>query len=166
MNIRKETTSDIEAITEVTIAAFKTVPISNHTEQFIIKALRAAGTLTLSLVAELDGRVVGHIAFSPVIISDGTKDWYGLGPVSVLPDYQKQGIGKSLINEGLSLLKDMGGQGCALVGDPNYYIRFGFKNYPQLVHEGIPQEVFLALPFNEKIPPGIVVFHEGFWVKG
>jgi len=166
MNIRKETTSDIEAITEVTIAAFKTVPISNHTEQFIIKALRAAGTLTLSLVAELDGRVVGHIAFSPVIISDGTKDWYGLGPVSVLPDYQKQGIGKSLINEGLSLLKDMGGQGCALVGDPNYYIRFGFKNYPQLVHEGIPQEVFLALPFNEKIPQGIVVFHEGFWVKG
>jgi putative acetyltransferase len=166
MNIRKETTSDIEAITEVTIAAFKTVPISNHTEQFIIKALRAAGALTLSLVAELDGRVVGHIAFSPVIISDGTKDWYGLGPVSVLPDYQKQGIGKSLINEGLSLLKDMGGQGCALVGDPNYYIRFGFKNYPQLVHEGIPQEVFLALPFNEKIPKGIVVFHEGFWVKG
>ena len=166
MNIRKETTSDIEAITEVTIAAFKTVPISNHTEQFIIKALRAAGALTLSLVAEFDGRVVGHIAFSPVIISDGTKDWYGLGPVSVLPDYQKQGIGKSLINEGLSLLKDMGGQGCALVGDPNYYIRFGFKNYPQLVHEGIPQEVFLALPFNEKIPQGIVVFHEGFWVKG
>ena len=166
MIIRKETTSDIEAITQVTIAAFKTLPISNHTEQFIIKALRAAGALTISLVAEIDGRVVGHVAFSPVIISDGATGWYGLGPVSVLPDYQKQGIGKALINKGLSLLKDMGGEGCALVGDPNYYKRFGFKNYPELIHEGIPQEVFLILPFTEKIPKGIVVFHEGFKANG
>ena len=166
MIVRKETTSDIDAITEVTIAAFKTLPISNHTEQFIIKALRAAGALTISLVAEIDGRVVGHVAFSPVIISDGATGWYGLGPVSVLPDYQKQGIGKALINKGLSLLKDMGGEGCALVGDPNYYKRFGFKNYPELFHEGVPQEVFLVLPFTEKIPKGIVVFHEGFKANG
>jgi len=166
MIIRGETTSDIEAIAQVTIAAFRTLPISNHTEQFIIKALRAAGALALSLVAEIEGRVVGHVAFSPVVISDGTKDWYGLGPVSVLPEYQRQGIGKSLINEGLSKLKLSGGQGCALVGDPNYYIRFGFKNFPELVHEGIPQEVFLALPFNERIPRGIVVFHEGFMARG
>jgi len=166
MIIRKETTSDIEAITQVTIAAFKTLTISNHTEQFIIKALRAAGALTISLVAEIDGCVIGHVAFSPVIISDGATGWYGLGPVSVLPDYQKQGIGKALINKGLSLLKDMGGEGCALVGDPNYYKRFGFKNYPELIHEGIPQEVFLVLPFTEKIPKGIVVFHEGFKANG
>lgn len=166
MLIRKETSSDIETITRVTISAFKTLPISNHTEQFIIKALRAAGALTLSLVAEIDGQVVGHMAFSPVTISDGPKGWYGLGPVSVLPEYQKQGIGKSLINEGLSLLKDMGGQGCALVGDPNYYKRFGFRNVPGLIHEGVPQEFFLVLPFTEKIPQGIVVFHEGFWANG
>jgi len=166
MIIRKETTSDIETITQVTIAAFKTLTISNHTEQFIIKALRAAGALTISLVAEIDGCVIGHVAFSPVIISDGATGWYGLGPVSVLPDYQKQGIGKALINKGLSLLKDMGGEGCALVGDPNYYKRFGFKNYPELIHEGIPQEVFLVLPFTEKIPKGIVVFHEGFKANG
>lgn len=124
--------------------------------------MRAAGALTISLVAEIDGQVVGHIAFSPVTVSDGAAGWYGLGPVSVLPDYQKQGIGKALINEGLSLLKDMGSQGCALVGDPNYYKRFGFKNYPELVYEGIPQEFFLVLPFTEKIPKGTVVFHEGF----
>jgi putative acetyltransferase len=166
MIIRKETALDIEAITRVTISAFRTLPISNHTEQFIIKALRTEGALTLSLVAEIEGRVVGHIAFSPITISDGTKDWYGLGPVSVLPEYQKQGIGKAIINEGLSLLKDMGGQGCALVGDPNYYKRFGFKNYPELFHEGIPQEFFLVLPFTEKIPKGSVVFHEGFKAKG
>ena len=166
MIIRKETTSDIEAITQVTIAAFKTLQISNQTEQFIIKALRNANALTISLVAEVDGRVVGHIAFSPVTISDGSPNWYGLGPVSVLPEYQKQGIGESLVNKGLSLLKAMGGKGCALVGDPAYYQRFGFRNIPDLVHEGIPQEVFLALPFTEKVPQGMVIFHEGFLATG
>lgn len=162
MIVRKETDTDIDAITDVTIAAFKTLPISENTEQFIIKALRAAGVLTISLVAEIEGRVVGHIAFSPIKITDGTKDWYGLGPVSVLPELHKKGIGKALINEGLSLLKELGSRGCALVGDPKYYNRFGFKNYPELIHEGAPQDVFLALPFNEKIPSGIVTFHEGF----
>ena len=166
MIIRKETDADIEAITEITIAAFNTLSISNHTEHFIIKALRAAGVLTVSLVAEVEGQIVGHIAFSPVKVTDGTKDWYGLGPVSVLPKYHKKGIGKSLVKEGLSLLKELGGQGCVLVGDPNYYNRFGFKNYPELIHEGIPQEVFLALPFNEKVPRGTVIFHEGFLAKG
>lgn len=165
MILRNERAADIEAITDVTIAAFKNHPISNHTEQFIIKALRAAGALTVSLIAEIDGQVVGHIAFSPVTLSDGATGWYGLGPVSVLPDYQKQGIGKSLINKGLSLLKDMGGRGCALVGDPNYYKQFGFRNYPELIHEGVPQEFFFALPFTEKVPKGIVAFHEGFWAK-
>jgi putative acetyltransferase len=166
MIIRNETISDIEAISKVTIAAFKNLAISNHTEQFIINALRNANALTISLVAELDGNVVGHIAFSPVAISDGSLDWYGLGPISVLPEHQKQGIGKSLILEGLSLLKDIGGRGCALVGDPNYYKRFGFRNIPDLIHEGIPQEVFLVMPFDEKIPRGTVVFHEGFWANG
>ena len=166
MIIRKETDADIAAITEVTLAAFKNHPISNQTEHFIINALRDADALTLSLVAEIDGSVVGHIAFSPVIISDGTKDWYGLGPISVLPEYQKQGIGKSLVNEGLSSLKELSGQGCVLVGDPKYYQRFGFKNFPELVHEGVPQEVFLALSFTKRVPQGIVLFHEGFLANG
>lgn len=166
MIIRKEQAADSEAIAQVTIAAFKTLPISNHTEQFIINALRAAGALTLSLVAEIDGRIVGHVAFSPVTISDGTRDWYGLGPISVSPEYHKQGIGKALINNGLSLLKELGGQGCALVGDPNYYNRFGFRNYPTLLYEEIPQEYFLALPFTSRVPQGIVVFHQGFLANG
>ncbi|MEN8126849.1 MAG: N-acetyltransferase [Planctomycetota bacterium] len=162
ITLRKETVADIEAITEVTKAAFKNLPVSNQTEQFIVKALRDAEALTLSVVAEMDGHIVGHIAFSPITMSDGTPDWYGLGPISVLPEYQKQGIGKSLINKGLSLLKELGGQGCALVGDPNYYKCLGFKNFSQLVYEEVPQEVFLILPFNEKVPQGTVVFHEGF----
>jgi putative acetyltransferase len=166
MIIRNETVSDIEAIAEVTITAFRNLPISNQTEQFIINALRAADALTISLVAEIDGRVVGHIAFSPVTISDGSLNWYGLGPISVLPEYQRQGIGTSLIKKGLLLLKGLGGQGCVLVGDPNYYKRFGFRNIPDLVYEGIPQEFFLALPFNEKYPEGIVLFHKGFLANG
>jgi len=164
--LRKETTADINAITEVTIAAFKHLPVSNQTEQFIIKALRSAGALTISLVAVVDEDVVGHIAFSPVVMSDGTKDWYGLGPISVLPERQRLGIGKALINEGLSMLNKIGGHGCALVGDPDYYKRFGFTNFPELVHEGIPQEVFWVLPFNGKVPEGTIEFHEGFTAKG
>ncbi|MCX5856284.1 MAG: GNAT family N-acetyltransferase, partial [Deltaproteobacteria bacterium] len=71
MIIRNETISDIEAISKITIAAFQNLQISNHTEQFIINALRNANVLTISLVAEIEGQVVGHIAFSPVTISDG-----------------------------------------------------------------------------------------------
>jgi putative acetyltransferase len=162
MIIRNETESDIEVISDVTKAAFENHPISNHTEQFIINALRAANALTISLVAEIDGKVVGHIAFSPVTISDGSQDWYGLGPISVLPEHQKQGIGKSLIHEGLSQLKAREAKGCVLVGDPYYYERFGFRSFPELTHEGVPQENVLALPLGENKAQGVAVFHHGF----
>ncbi len=166
MTIRSETNDDIDAITEVTLAAFKTLAISSHTEQFIITALRAAKGLTISLVAEMDGHVVGHVAFSPVTISDGTENWYGLGPVSVSPEYQRQGIGKYLIREGLSRLKAENAQGCCLVGHPEYYKKFGFKNISGFVYEGVPQEVFLALSFDGQLPQGTVTFHEGFKAVG
>ena len=162
IDIRTETNDDIGAIAEVTVAAFQTLAISNHTEQFIIEALRAAKALMVSLVAESGGRVIGHIAFSPVTISDGTPDWYGLGPVSVLPQYQRQGIGKALIHAGMSQLKGMQACGCCLVGHPEYYRKFGFDNSPELVHEGVPPEFFLALSFDGKTPRGKVTFHEGF----
>ena len=164
--IRNETQDDVCAITEVTIAAFKTLEISHHTEQFIIQALRAAKALTLSLVAEMDRRVIGHIAFSPVTISDGTPNWYGLGPVSVLPEHQRKGIGKALIVVGLSRLKDMNAQGCCLVGHPDYYKKFGFKNLSGLVLEGVPPEVFFALSFDGHTPQDSVAFHEGFKADG
>jgi len=166
ITIRGETDADIGTITKVTIAAFKTLEISNHTEQLIVEALRAAQALTISLVAEVNGRVIGHIAFSPVTISDDTRNWYGLGPVSVLPEYQRQGIGKALIREGLSRLRDINAQGCCLVGHPDYYRKFGFKNISGLVHEGVPQEVFFALSFDGHTPQGTVTFHEGFEADG
>ena len=162
MIIRKETQADIEVITEITKLAFENHPYSRNTEQFIINALRAANALTISLVGEIDGKLVGHIAFSPVTFSDGSKNWYGVGPISIRPACQKQGIGTKLVNEGLNLLKDLGAEGCVLVGDPKYYIRFGFKSPNELKYEGVPQENFLALPFCNRIPKGTVQFHRAF----
>jgi putative acetyltransferase len=166
MIIRNENESDIEAIAEITKTAFATCPYGEHTEQFIVSALRAAGALTVSLVAQIGPNVVGHVAFSPVTISDGSPDWYGLGPVSVLPSHQRQGIGTALIREGLSLLQAQGAKGCVLVGEPAYYQRFGFRNLPVLTLDGVPPEVFLALPFEDQTPKGIVVFHSAFWAHG
>ena len=164
--IRNETSEDIGPIAEVTIAAFRTLEISNQTEHFIIEALRAAGALTLSLVAKVGGRVVGHIAFSPVTMSDGTQDWYGLGPVSVLPEYQRRGIGTALIRGGLSRLKGMHARGCCVVGHPDYYRKLGFENVPGLVYEGVPREVFFALAFDGHATPVTVTFHEAFQADG
>ena len=164
--IRSETSADVSAIAEVTAEAFKTLAISKNTEQFIIAALRDAKALSVSLVADVEGRVVGHIAFSPVTISDGCPNWYGLGPVSVLPECQRRGIGSALIQKGISCLKDLGAQGCCLVGHPQYYRRFGFQNIPGLVCEGVPEDVFFALSLDGHIPQGIVEFHMGFAADG
>ncbi|KAB2888786.1 MAG: N-acetyltransferase [Desulfobulbaceae bacterium] len=165
-SIRNEAAADFAAITDITVAAFQTLEISCHTEQFIIEALRAASALSVSLVAEEEGRVIGHIAFSPVAISDGSSNWYGLGPVSVLPEYQRRGIGRALIEAGLLRLKAINAQGCCLVGHPEYYGRFGFKNTPGLACEGVPPEVFSALSFDGTVPQGTVTFHAGFGAKG
>lgn len=164
--IRNEESTDFAAISEVTAAAFESMEISDHTEQFVVEALRSAKALTVSLVAEAGGMVVGHIAFSPVTLSDGTQDWYGLGPVSVHPDFQRRGIGKALILEGLSRLKNFNAKGCCLVGHPQYYRQFGFRNVEGLVHDGIPAEVFFALTFDGNIPQGNVLFHEAFKATG
>ncbi|MBI4798991.1 MAG: N-acetyltransferase [Desulfarculus sp.] len=104
----------------------------------------------------------GGAAKTTVLDAHKTCGWYGMGPVSVLPKYQRQGIGSALVREGLSRLRALGAQGCALVGPPEYYQRFGFKNDPALVHEGIPQEVFLVLPLGDSQARGVVVFHEAF----
>ena len=160
--VRPEAPSDVAAVAAVTAAAFEDHPFSSGSEPFIVDALRRTGALALSLVAEADGRVVGHIAFSPVELSDGTPGWYGLGPVSVLPAFQRRGIGSALVLDGLSRLKDLGGRGCVLVGEPRFYGRFGFKARPDLRHEGVPPEVFLALPFAGRLPRGAVAFHEAF----
>ncbi len=164
--IRDERDADIDAIRDVTVAAFRNVEVSQQTEQHIVAALRAADALTISLVAESTGRIVGHLALSPVTVSDGTPAWYGLGPVSVLPEYQRQGIGSALIEAGLARLRALDAAGCCLVGHPEYYRRFGFENASGLAHPGVPPEVFFVLPFGGQVPQGTIAFHEAFLADG
>ncbi len=162
LDIRPETPADIDAIDIITRAAFQNEEYSSHTEQFIVKSLRNAGQLSLSLVAEADGKVVGHVAISPVLISDKSLNWFGLGPLSVVPEYQNQGIGSLLMERALATLKQHHAAGCVLLGEPDYYGRFGFKAFQNLVLDGGPPEYFQALPFGDEIPTGSVSYHEAF----
>lgn len=165
ITIRPETPSDEDGIEQVTRRAFLSHPYSQQTEQFIIRALRADHALSVSLVAEEAGRIVGHIALSPVSISNGASGWYGLGPISVEPERQRRGIGRALMEKSLAELRKMGANGCVLVGDPAFYTRFGFANNPALVLEGVPQEFFLSLSLGTSAAQGKVQFHPAFQAK-
>lgn len=164
--IREELPSDVMAIHAVTVAAFLNAPHTAHTEQFIVDALRKAGALFVSLVAEQAGSVVGHVAVSPVTVSDGSSGWYGLGPISVIPELQGQGIGSLLMKEALQRLRETGAAGCVLVGEPAYYSRFGFKAESEIVLPDVPPEYIQVLAFGPSLPRGIVTFHESFSAQG
>jgi predicted N-acetyltransferase YhbS len=160
--IRPETPADIAAIFAVTEAAFRTAAHSAGTEQFIVNALRRAGALAVSLVAELDRVVVGHVAVSPVTISDGAAGWFGLGPISVLPAHQGRGIGSRLMRAALDALRERAAAGCMLVGDPAYYQRFGFRTATGLSYPGVPPEYFMVVTFGPPLPSGVATFHDAF----
>jgi putative acetyltransferase len=162
MRIRPETPQDCSAIEKVHIVAFAGHPYSRQTEHLIVNALRADHALTVSLVAEADGEVVGHIAFSPVKINGHDSAWFLLGPVGVLPEHQRRGIGQELIRGGLRAIKSLGAEGCALVGDPAYYARFGFAHNAELVIEGLPAKYCMFLPMSDPIPSGSVSHHAAF----
>jgi putative acetyltransferase len=162
IEIRTETAADAPGIEAVTIAAFVHAPHTSRTEQHIVGALRRAGKLTVSLVADANGKVIGHVAVSPVSISDGTSAWFGLGPLSVTPEHQRCGVGSRLMREALRILREQGAAGCVLLGEPDYYARFGFQVDPNLVLPGIPPGYFQALPFDSSRPHGTVSYHEAF----
>ena len=162
INIRPEVSADCGTIHTLTQAAFKDMPFSDGDEPDLVDRLRADGDLTLSLVAEDATRIVGHIAFSPVEISDGTKNWYGLGPVSVWPDLQKGGIGGALINRGIADLREIGARGIILLGSPVYYSRFGFEHDPALTYPGPPPEYFQRLVLTGEQPSGEVRYSAAF----
>jgi putative acetyltransferase len=163
MIVRPEREGDIDAIRTLTETAFRTAPHADGTEHLIIDRLRAAGVLTLSLVAEADGTIVGHVAFSPVSLSDGSSGWYGLSPISVDPARQGEGIGGKLIGEGLERLKALGATGCVLLGDPAYYSRFGFTPDTRLTLDGVPPEYFMRVAFSPVYGAGSVSYHPGFY---
>lgn len=160
--LRAEMPEDIDAISKLTTAAFENTEHSSGTEAAIVDALRAAGALTISLVALENEEIVGHIAFSPVTIESGAEAWYGLGPVSVRPDRQGYGIGKMLIESGLAQLKQNGANGCVVLGDPGYYTRFGFTSDPALRYADVPAEYFQRIVFKGPPPTGAVAYHAGF----
>ncbi len=164
--IRPERPGDIAAISRITELAFRFHPHSNQTEQFIIEALRRAGALSVSLVAEVEGEVVGHVAFSPVEFSDGTANWYALGPISVAPELQRQGIGQALVHAGLDALRALGAEGCVLVGDPGYYERFGFRSRPDCTMHGVPQENVMSLALGQRHAAGEITHHPAFGAQG
>ncbi|WP_447899880.1 GNAT family N-acetyltransferase [Stenotrophomonas sepilia] len=160
--IRPEIREDRAVIHALTEAAFREAPHSSHTEQFIVDALRSRGELSLSLVAEKDGQVVGHVALSPVTISDGSTGWFGLGPISVLPGWQAQGVGAALMHAALDALRGQGAQGCVVLGEPSYYGRFGFRAEPGLMLPGVPPEYFQALCLRPPMAQGAVQYSPAF----
>jgi putative acetyltransferase len=160
--VRDERPEDAAEIAEVTRLAFVDHPDAGLTEGRIIEALRAADALSVSLVAEHTGRVVGHIGFSTVEISDGSRGWFGLGPLSVAPAMQGRGIGSRLVIEGLARLQSVGASGCVVLGDEGFYGRFGFDDDHDLVLQSVPQTFFHALKFTPGQPHGRVTFHPVF----
>lgn len=163
--IRPEEPFDASAIELVTIEAFKNAPHTDHTEQFIVRDLRLANALAVSLVAEANGRIIGHVAVSPIRISDGVDRWFGLGPISVLPTHQGKGVGTQLMDAALQQLRATSVNGCVVLGDPNYYGRFGFSPVAGLVLSGVPAEYFQAIAWDSRIPRGEVRYHQAFEAK-
>lgn len=160
--IRPERSDDHGVLGELIASAFAGKPYAEGDEADLVVALRRADALTLSLVAELDGVVVGQVAFSPARTSAGAEGWYGLGPVAVLPAYQRKGVGSRLIRAGLERLAGQGAAGCILVGDPAYYTRFGFRVCPENAPAGQPAEFFMVKELGGRRPEGPIAFHEAF----
>lgn len=165
MKIRDERPSDVQAIHDVTKAAFADMPKSSGGEQDLIEALRKDGALLVSLVAEMDGEIVGHIAFSRVTIGGVPGNWFDLGPASVRPDHQSRGIGEALILAGLERIRAMGAEGCVLLGYPAYYRRFGFAHEPGLTFDGRINPNFQQLTFAGPTPAGEVTYHRAFYAS-
>lgn len=164
MHIRSETAKDVAAIHKLLAGAFETAPHSQQTEHLIVDALRDNGTLSLSLIAEESGELVGCIAFSPIRINGRECGWFGLGPVAVAPDRQGLGIGSELVQSGIRQLRSRHAHGCVVLGEPEYYARFGFAPLPDLTLEGVPGKYFMARPLVDEIPAGKVDYDPAFHI--
>ncbi|MTH62044.1 GNAT family N-acetyltransferase [Paracoccus litorisediminis] len=158
MLIRNETGSDRPAISEVVTEAMKLLPQATGTEAAIIDRLRTDNALSLSLVAEDGGELIGYLAPSNARIG-AVSGWGLIGPLAVHPSRHGQGIGSALMAEALLRLWAIC-KGAALVGDPGYYARFGFRAFPQLRVGDCPPQFVQALPFDASEPEGELI-HPG-----
>ena len=166
MEIRQETIEDIPQIFMINEAAF-----GRPDEALLIDRLRTRKAILHSLVAVKDEHPVGHALFSPILIQGDTgvvKVAAGLGPIAVLPDYQKQGIGGELINVGIHLCRKAGYRIMIVLGHPTYYPRFGFQPAGQSGISStydVPDEVFMALELEDgalKDVSGVAHYHPEF----
>jgi putative acetyltransferase len=155
--IRDESLDDIFAVQWVNSEAFET-----PAEAELVDALRASDEISLALVADLDGRVVGHILFSEVGI--GTNPYspltLGLAPMAVLPEMQNRGIGSMLVREGLERCRQMGVEVVIVLGHPEFYPRFGFepcKSKGITYSVNVPEEAFMAI----ELKPGALHKYTG-----
>ncbi|GEM_PF-236861 len=163
MHIRDEEPRDTAAISRIITDAMKLLPQATGTEAAIVDRLRQDQALTLSLVAEHEGEIIGHLAASDAAI--GTEGNWGLiGPLAVDPPWHRQGVGSALMAEAIRRLQ-ASHRGVALVGDPAYYQRFGFRNFPGFGMAGLPPEVVQALPFGEGEPQGELFHHAAFGLE-
>ena len=162
LQIRAERPSDASFIHELTTAAFESAPYSGGDEADIVDRLREAGALAVSLVAVDSGEIVGHVAFSPVTIGEAEGDWFALGPISVQPERQGQGVGQALVRAGIEALAALGASGCALLGAPGYYGRFGFESDEALRYGGVASPYLQRVVLRGGPPTGDVQFHPAF----
>ncbi|MBN1163805.1 MAG: N-acetyltransferase [Candidatus Krumholzibacteriota bacterium] len=151
LKIRHEKSEEREIVAQINRQAF-----GDETESTLVASIRESEHFIpqLSLVAERDGRVVGHILFSPISIqqSDVTHPALALAPMAVLPDFQRRGIGAALIRRGLEECKRLKQQVVVLIGHPEYYPRFGFKparEYGLSLDFDVPGEAFMVLELEK-----------------
>ena len=157
MNIRKENVSEADQITNIHDLAFK-----GPDEGKIVEALRKSSNLTISLVCEIDGKLAGHIAYSPIKNKDNETIGTGLAPVAVLPSMQKQGIGSALIEQGNRDALGMGFKKIFVLGDPGYYRRFAFmlaREYNYYCEYDPEGDHFMVLGAEAKEPKKTVVYY-------
>ncbi|MGE5563325.1 MAG: GNAT family N-acetyltransferase [Bacillota bacterium] len=162
MHIRFEQAGDEAAVSALIAEAFAGAEHSAGNEARIVEKLREAGALAVSLVATDEGRIIGHVAFSPVTIDGESGGWFGLGPLAVVPRRQRRGCGSALVSAGLAVLRERQAEGCVVLGEPGYYRRFGFEADPGLRLEGVPPAYFQRLQFSERSACGVVEYHPAF----
>jgi len=156
MIIRPETSDDYEVIQSLTNAAFEPKPFGDGNEGDIISAMRIAGDLLLSLVAEEDGAVIGQASFSPVKIACAGR-WASLGPIAVVETRQRQGIGSELAKQGLNWLEQQGYDGCVLIGNPKVYGSMGFVS-GGLTYRDLPEHLPQYVSLSGLVPSGEITF--------
>lgn len=165
MNIREEQPSDIEKIWEVNSEAFEMEAEAN-----LVNALRSSGCTYVSLVAETENKIVGHILFTPVELSGNENKLkiMGLAPMAVLSQYQNKGIGSKLVKAGLEYCQSLDYDAVVVLGHPNYYPKFGFVpsvKYGIKSEYEVPDEVFMMLELvSESLNDheGVIKYHEAF----